>query len=311
LARFCKTSKKDLLEVLHLRNTPFDKEKKILTHYGYKKYLASAGGTKAKNATTKKKKLRKIRDPIPELKRIQVAIKDRLMQIPISFNASSGPKKSAEKNAELHRYHPYLITLDLKNAFPSTDTHRIYKNLEGALRNALDIRTPLLQSEDKTTTAENKKLFLRALTHLCVAENELPQGAPSSPQIQHIVMSKVDSEIERKLPEFSGDYRAIYSRYVDDLAISFPQYATKDILEEKFSNYYQQIQKSSSNPAGLTEIMTQFEKDTFIATDNFERKFINQKIEELRDLINNAQVSTEKKYTYIGQLNTYKQRIRP
>ncbi|MDR0650819.1 MAG: hypothetical protein LBG59_05480, partial [Candidatus Peribacteria bacterium] len=226
LARFCHTNQKTLLEVLTLRNMV--NEQPFFPYYSYRKCSISAGGTKAKNYGEQKQKLREIRQPSPNLKRIQKAIQEHLMQIPISLNATSGPKKSAEKNAERHRDHPYLITLDLKDAFPSVNTKRIYTNLKGALRHALDIWAPLLQGEDEQVTAQNKQLFLRALTHLCVLENELPQGAPTSPQIQHIVMSKTDNEIEKLLPEFFGHYRAVYSRYVDDLAISFSQYPTKD-----------------------------------------------------------------------------------
>ncbi|MDR0607711.1 MAG: hypothetical protein LBG52_05200, partial [Candidatus Peribacteria bacterium] len=82
-----------------------------------------------------------------------------------------------------------------------------------------------------------------------------------------------------------------------------------DILEEQFNNYAQSINKAKSDPRTLTELMTQFEKDQFIVTDNFERKFVAQKIEELKKLINTAQISSEKKYLYIGQLNTYKQKM--
>ncbi|MDR0369248.1 MAG: hypothetical protein LBH96_01590 [Candidatus Peribacteria bacterium] len=252
-----------------------------------------------------------MREPIPALKAIQKTIKERLMQIPISLDASSGPKKSAEKNADLHRNNPYLITIDLKNAFPSVNTNRVYTNFKGALRHALDIWTPLLQDENNEITKENKKLFLRALTHLCVSENEIPQGAPTSPQIQHIVMSKTDSEIAKTLPEFLGHYRGVYSRYVDDLAVSFKQYPTKDVLEEKFTTYAQNIEHFKSDPTTLTQILQQFENDTFIATDKFERTFITQKVEELKKLINSAQISSEKKYQYIGQLNAYKQKISP
>jgi hypothetical protein len=45
LARFCKTSKENLLEVFKRRNTPAnpkDKFKKNI-HYGYKKFQVSAG----------------------------------------------------------------------------------------------------------------------------------------------------------------------------------------------------------------------------------------------------------------------------
>ncbi|MDR2540882.1 MAG: hypothetical protein LBD11_03755 [Candidatus Peribacteria bacterium] len=197
----------------------------------------------------------------------------------------------------MHRYNPYLITLDIKQAYPSISTHRVYKNLEGSLWKALDIRTPLLESDNEQQTAENKKLFVRALTHLCVGEDELPQGSPTSNQIQNIVMRGFDTKIEKKLPELSCSYMT-YSRYADDMSISFKQYLTKDVLEEKFSNYVQSIKNADEEK--MEGILQQFNQEQFVATDNFERKYINQKIEELKTLITaSSQFSEPQKKIYI------------
>jgi hypothetical protein len=81
LARFCKTNKETLLNVLKMRNTPPNPKdhENYNTHYGYKVYSTSAGGTKAKDSgKEKKKKLRTIHEPVPELKAIQRKIGQRL-----------------------------------------------------------------------------------------------------------------------------------------------------------------------------------------------------------------------------------------
>jgi len=53
------------------------------------------------------------------------------MYIPVSLSSTAGTAgDSPEKGAEQHRYNPYLITLDIKNSYPSIDTQRVYKNLE-------------------------------------------------------------------------------------------------------------------------------------------------------------------------------------
>lgn len=59
--------------------------------------------------------------------------------------------------------------MDIKNAYPSIDTRRVYKNLLGSLYKPLDTRCPFLE------TKENKELFVKAITHLCVNNNALPQ----------------------------------------------------------------------------------------------------------------------------------------
>ena len=59
--------------------------------------------------------------------------------------------------------------MDIKKAFDSVTTARVFKNFQGAILKYLKLRAPTLQTE------EEKLLFLRALTHLCVHQNQLPQ----------------------------------------------------------------------------------------------------------------------------------------
>ncbi|MDR0282669.1 MAG: hypothetical protein LBI53_05230 [Candidatus Peribacteria bacterium] len=159
LSRFCDCSKEEILKVLQERNVPPSGKEYGGNSFGYKKYRKKINNKK-----------RELREPTPMLKKIQETIKKRLMCIPISLSSTAGKKgDSAERNAEIHRYNPYLMTLDIKSAYPSIDTHRVFKCFEGALGKPLDIWAPLLE------TPENKKLFIEALTHLCVSENELPQ----------------------------------------------------------------------------------------------------------------------------------------
>jgi len=68
--------------------------------------------------------------PEDDLENVQETIKERLSYIPVSLACTSGKAgDSAQKNAEMHRYNPYLITLDIKNAYPSINTRRVYENL--------------------------------------------------------------------------------------------------------------------------------------------------------------------------------------
>ena len=293
LSRFCNCSKKELLKVLQERNLPLSDIAFEGNVFGYKRYQKKINN-----------KIRMLREPTPTLKKIQKMIKERLLCIPVSLCSTAGKNgDSAEKNAEIHRYNPYLITLDIKNAYPSIDTKRVYKYLEGALfGKPLDIWAPLLE------TPENQKLFIRALTHLCVSENQLPQGAPTSNQIQNIVMKGFDTKIEKRLPELSTS-DIFYSRYADDLTISFRQYHTKDVLQEKFWEYESILM--GKNREKIKNLIEKFPSEVFNATDNFERKYISEKIEELKNIIKNSSFIYDKeKYQYIGILNTYKQKIR-
>jgi hypothetical protein len=75
--------------------------------------------------------VRVINKPCDKLKKIQQKIKERLSFVPVSLSCTAGKiGDNVEKNAELHRYNPYLITMDIKDAYPSIHTHRVYKNLQ-------------------------------------------------------------------------------------------------------------------------------------------------------------------------------------
>jgi hypothetical protein len=154
VARFCSCTTKELINVLEYRN----KHAKYLSFW-YRKFAKKVG-----------KKTRILRAPIKELEKIQKILKERFSQIPTSLAAMGGKiGDSVEKNTEIHRYNPYLLALDIKNAYPSIDTHRVYKNLQWTLGKALKIWAPHLK------TKESKDLFIKVITHLCVCEDELPQ----------------------------------------------------------------------------------------------------------------------------------------
>jgi len=123
----------------------------------------------------------------------------------------------------------------------------------------------------------------------------------------------LDNKIEKRLPELN-DPMPKYTRYADDMAISFKHYTTKGVLIEKFESYFQSIQQGEK-PDGISikehmdRIMCQFMDEKFIITDRSEHKYLIEQIEKLKGLINDLPLSDEVKYDYIGQIHTYKQRI--
>ncbi len=295
LSRFCACKSEHLLEILKMRNQ--DSSRFCHVSYWYKKYRKKVG-----------KKVRNISEPDEKLKKIQDMIKSRLSMIPVSF-ASTAWKTwdSVEKNAEIHKKNLYLITMDIKDAYPSIDTHRIYKNLQWALLRPLKYRCPHLENE------KDKDLFVRAITHLCVSGNQLPQWASTSNQIQNIVMGGFDMKIEKKLPEMAWP-KAVYSRYADDIAVSFPNFQTMEVLEEKMVNYISDIKELGLSDLledqEVDQIINKFSEDSFYITDNFELKYLQWKIEELKNLVSKLQISDSKKYYCIGVINGYKKNIK-
>lgn len=78
----------------------------------------------------------------------------------------------------------------------------------------------------------------------------------------------------------------VYSRYADDITISFPHFSTKEVLIEKMEKYRNDlnpfIKEQVPTSEEIKETMKRFEEDTFIVTDNFEFKFLQQQINNMK-----------------------------
>lgn len=291
LTHFCACTADELFDIFQKRNEATE----YLT-YGYKRQRRRSG-----------KKLRTLREPYDTLKRVQRTIKERLAYIPVSLSATWGkPGDSVERNVEPHRKNPYLITLDIKDAYPSIDTHTVYKKLEWALMKPLKYWCPMIETD------EDKALFIRAVTHLCVSENQLPQWAPTSTQIQNIVMASSDIRIEKKLPELVWSHM-VYSRYADDIAISFPHFSTMEVLKEKMEHYVNELYWDVDQDQ-LNEFIDTFMHDTFIITDNFEFSYLQERIEKIKFLISvkywRPHIPYEEKAKIIGKVDGFKKQIK-
>ncbi len=57
------------------------------------------------------------------------------------------------------------------------------------------------------------------LANICCVDNQLPQGAPTSPIIANMLCARLDAHLSR----LSGAYRCTYTRYADDLTFSTDQ----------------------------------------------------------------------------------------
>lgn len=121
--------------------------------------------------------------------------------------------RSIVTNAKTHVENYSLLKLDLKDFFPSIKISRVvqvFKNI-GYTKNVSWL-----------------------LATICCLDEELPQGAPTSPMLSNIVARHMDKRLYRLAKSFG--YR--YSRYADDISFSgdhipvaFIKYAT-DIIEE-------------------------------------------------------------------------------
>jgi len=143
-------------------------------------------------------KKRWIDNPVDPLKAIQSRIQDRLLgPLIMPEHLLGGVRgKSIIQNAQIHMGARYLVTIDIKNFFPSITPSQVLK----VFRNILNCSPAV-------------SYLLAGLT---TCRGRLPQGAPTSPLLANLVLSSFDGTIRSVCKE--NDIR--YSSWIDDLAFS-------------------------------------------------------------------------------------------
>jgi len=142
---------------------------------------------------------RRLLIPAAPLKKLQRLINRRLLNRLKSHPAATGFERghSIVTNAAYHRGRPVVVSMDVKNFFPSTSAKRIKQYF-------------LLIGWNKEVA--------NLLTKICTHEKGLPQGAPTSPRLSNLVNYPLDSAVSA----YAAKCGIAYTRYADDLTFSFP-----------------------------------------------------------------------------------------
>lgn len=140
---------------------------------------------------------RKITAPSPTLKSIQKWISEKLLPLHTVHDAAMGYRsgRSIVENARIHTAQDWVYNLDLEQFFPTIGPAMVEK--------------VFLSSGFATKLA-------RELTALTTFENQLPQGAPSSPGLANLVCIRLD----QRLSALAAQRGWAYTRYCDDMTIS-------------------------------------------------------------------------------------------
>lgn len=167
----------------------------------YKYVLSMAYGTKKfyRHFTILKKngKKRQIDEPLPDLHYVQTWILRNILEkrSVSDYTKSFIKRRGIKDNARFHKNQNILVTMDIKDFFPSisiVDITSIFKDM-GYYKNV--------------------SFFL---AHLCCLKNTLPQGAPTSPYLSNLRMYHLDINIA----EYAQSRKIRYTRYADDLSFS-------------------------------------------------------------------------------------------
>jgi len=105
--------------------------------------------------------------------------------------------KNIVTNAASHVRQRVVLNLDLEDFFPSLNFGRV---------RGMFMSPPYSVPAPAAT----------ALAQLCCHNNQLPQGAPTSPIISNMILARLDSE----LLALAMQNRSVYTRYADDLTFS-------------------------------------------------------------------------------------------
>lgn len=142
---------------------------------------------------------RKISSPATALKIIQMKLNFifKLVYPPKPSVHSFLPERNIRSNSEKHSNRRNVFNVDLKDFFPSINLGRV---------RGMFMAYPYKLDKDAATV----------LAQICCFNNELPQGAPTSPMISNMICARMDSELQM----LAKKTQCFYTRYADDITFS-------------------------------------------------------------------------------------------
>jgi uncharacterized protein (TIGR03067 family) len=177
----------DVEELARRLGLPAERLETASTDYQQKTIPKRSGGTRLLSV------------PAAELKELQRRLLRRLLARLKCHPAAKGfqPGQSIVTNALPHAAQAVVVRLDIRDFFPATTSKRVY----GYFRRV---------GWNRPASA--------LLTRLCTHAGGLPQGAPTSPRLSNLVNFRLD----RRIAAMAQKLGARYTRYADDITLSFP-----------------------------------------------------------------------------------------
>lgn len=210
---------------------------------------------------------RTISAPITSLKIIQRKVNQILKCIykpkPSTYGFVTG--KSIVTNAQQHLRQRHVLNLDIKDFFSSINFGRV---------RGLLMAVPYNCTEEVATV----------LAQICCYENQLPQGAPTSPIISNMICAKLDSQLQR----LAKKYQCIYTRYADDITFSTSR--------TKFPGHLAWFSQEADVLILGNDLKNIIESNGFIINDSKLRLYSRYKHQEVTGITVNQKLNVKRSY---------------
>ena len=160
--------------------------------------------------------------PMPRLKALQKLILKEIVEKMSVHGSAHGfvVGKSILSNAEEHVDSQVVVSIDLKDFFPSFSFRRV-KGIFRSYGYPEGISTLLAlictEADRRVVTLEDGQTY-----YVATGPRVLPQGSPASPALTNVASMRLD----RRLSSYAANNGWRYTRYADDLTFSFPNDAT-------------------------------------------------------------------------------------
>jgi len=165
-------------------------------------------------------------DALPPLKKIHRRIKSQILNHVAYPAYLTGSIKGSDYkvNAALHAHARIVINEDISGFFPSTSAERVFNIWHGLFGFSQDVS--------------------QCLTQLTTRQGELPQGAITSSFLANLVFWQDEAALHAKL----ASQGLVYSRYVDDIAVSSKVFLTNQEKSEVVRQIYGMLLKHGYQP---------------------------------------------------------------
>jgi RNA-directed DNA polymerase len=188
--------------------------------------------------------------PSVELKAVQHWIAESILSSPgatARLNSASHAYAngcSILKNAKEHAAAPWMVKIDIHDFFESISERQVfwvflqlgYSPLLAFEMARICTRVPPPAAHNLTRTRDTKWRWRQSAygylprPYLSDQVGTLPQGAPTSPMLANLMAVEMDERVT----EIASAFGAVYTRYADDLVISFAK-ADKGVCEKVLS----------------------------------------------------------------------------